>query len=119
MEAAEGKLFKPLAFTKTFALIASLIIALLVIPTYALTFFNKPRKKGTVQTLLYILVTAAGIITLLVLNWWIGLALVTVGLYHLAVNRLPERYRILADRSLLWLSVITVYRDTFPSLAGH
>ncbi len=32
MEAAEGKLFKPLAFTKTFALIASVIVALTVIP---------------------------------------------------------------------------------------
>ena len=32
MEAAEGKLFKPLAFTKTFALIASIIVAITIIP---------------------------------------------------------------------------------------
>ncbi|MCI5224477.1 MAG: hypothetical protein D3924_17865, partial [Candidatus Electrothrix sp. AR4] len=30
MEAAEGKLFKPLAYTKTFALIVSVVIALTV-----------------------------------------------------------------------------------------
>jgi len=35
MEAAEGKLFKPLAYTKTFALIASIIIALTLLPAAA------------------------------------------------------------------------------------
>jgi Cu(I)/Ag(I) efflux system membrane protein CusA/SilA len=35
MEAAEGKLFKPLAYTKTFALIASIIIALTILPSAA------------------------------------------------------------------------------------
>ncbi|MGP1308676.1 MAG: efflux RND transporter permease subunit [Phycisphaerales bacterium] len=35
MEAAEGKLFKPLAYTKTFALIASIIIALTILPAVA------------------------------------------------------------------------------------
>jgi len=32
MEAAEGKLFKPLAFTKTFALFSSALVALIIIP---------------------------------------------------------------------------------------
>ena len=32
MTGAEGKLFKPLAFTKTFALLASVIVALTLIP---------------------------------------------------------------------------------------
>ena len=45
MEAAEGKLFRPLAFTKTFALIASIIIALTVIPSVALMLFGD--KKGS------------------------------------------------------------------------
>ena len=35
MEAAEGKLFRPLAFTKTFALLASVIVAITVIPPLA------------------------------------------------------------------------------------
>ena len=35
MEAAEGKLFQPLAYTKTFALIGSIVIALTVIPPLA------------------------------------------------------------------------------------
>ena len=45
MEAAEGKLFKPLAFTKTFALIASVIVALTVIPPFAHLFFTRRGKR--------------------------------------------------------------------------
>ena len=44
MEAAEGKLFKPLAYTKTFALIASLVVALIVIPPFASFLF--PWRLG-------------------------------------------------------------------------
>jgi len=44
MEAAEGKLFKPLAYTKTFALIASVIVALTIIPAFAHMLFG--RRKG-------------------------------------------------------------------------
>ncbi len=39
LQAAEGKLFKPLAYTKTFALLASAIVAILVIPVLARGFF--------------------------------------------------------------------------------
>ena len=46
MIGAEGKLFKPLAFTKSFALIASIIIALTILPMLAYTFFNKKEGKN-------------------------------------------------------------------------
>ncbi|MBT8218414.1 MAG: efflux RND transporter permease subunit [Bacteroidia bacterium] len=40
MEAAEGKLFRPLAFTKTFALISAVIVALCFIPPLAHALFS-------------------------------------------------------------------------------
>ena len=50
MTGAEGKLFKPLAFTKTFTLGASLFIALLLIPALALLFFrNRNEEKSQWQ----------------------------------------------------------------------
>ncbi|MCA9396043.1 MAG: efflux RND transporter permease subunit, partial [Candidatus Omnitrophica bacterium] len=59
MEAAEGKLFRPLAFTKTFALIASVFVALTIIPPAAHFIFRKkselnlhPKLFGTVITVL-------------------------------------------------------------------
>ena len=45
LEAAEGKLFKPLAFTKTFALIASLMVAFTIIPPFAHLLFGRKIKK--------------------------------------------------------------------------
>jgi len=45
MTGAEGKLFKPLALTKTFALIASVIIALTVIPPLAYLAYKKGRTS--------------------------------------------------------------------------
>ncbi|WFB34441.1 efflux RND transporter permease subunit [Kiritimatiellota bacterium B12222] len=48
MVAAEGKLFKPLAYTKTFALVGSIVIALTVIPPLALVLLtqkNPTHKK--------------------------------------------------------------------------
>lgn len=45
MEAAEGKLFMPLAYTKTFALIAAVIVALIIIPAMAHLLFSVKIKK--------------------------------------------------------------------------
>lgn len=46
MEAAEGKLFRPLAYTKTFALISAIAVALMILPTLAYWFFGfKPKNK--------------------------------------------------------------------------
>jgi len=45
MIGAEGKLFRPLAFTKTFALIGSIIVALLLIPPFALILFPSTGGK--------------------------------------------------------------------------
>ncbi|MHC4271670.1 MAG: efflux RND transporter permease subunit, partial [Planctomycetota bacterium] len=47
MTGAEGKLFRPLAFTKTFALFASIIIALTILPPAAYLIFHKRKKKHT------------------------------------------------------------------------
>jgi len=41
MEGAEGKLFKPLAYTKTFALVSSVIIALVVLPPLIHLLFKR------------------------------------------------------------------------------
>lgn len=46
MEAAEGKLFRPLAFTKTFMLIGSIIVALFIIPSIAHLVFTLKFKKN-------------------------------------------------------------------------
>ena len=46
MMGAEGKLFKPLAYTKTFALVASVIIALTILPVLANLLLGKKKKPA-------------------------------------------------------------------------
>lgn len=47
MEASEGKLFRPLAYTKSFALLASIILAITVLPALAVQLF-KFKSKGKI-----------------------------------------------------------------------
>ena len=45
MVAAEGKLFRPLAFTKTFALISSIVVAITIVPPLATQLFGLKTKS--------------------------------------------------------------------------
>ena len=52
MTGPEGKLFRPLAFTKTFALFSSVIIALMVIPVAADLFLDKVIKTSKIKRII-------------------------------------------------------------------
>jgi Cu(I)/Ag(I) efflux system membrane protein CusA/SilA len=78
MIGAEGKLFRPLAFTKTFALIAALFIALFLIPPFAAAIFKKVNLRKTTSFLLNSLLIILGLITLF-FGYWIGLLLIGYG----------------------------------------
>jgi Cu(I)/Ag(I) efflux system membrane protein CusA/SilA len=49
---AEGKLFSPLAFTKTFALLAAIVVTLYLIPTFAVLVFKKPKSGRLTKIIL-------------------------------------------------------------------
>ena len=91
MEAAEGKLFKPLAFTKTFALFASLIVALVMIPPLAhLLFTGKGRSRAYRWLISEGLIFLGGVLGFVV-NWKLGLLIALGGCYQLIMPRIPER----------------------------
>ncbi|TRZ42014.1 efflux RND transporter permease subunit [Robertkochia solimangrovi] len=82
MVGAEGKLFRPLAFTKTMALTASIIVALFIIPPFAAIIFKKrnvwkPMKFG--MNGFFIL---AGI-TAILYGYFIGIALLLFAIANL------------------------------------
>ncbi len=84
MIGAEGKLFRPLAFTKTFALTASIIIALFLIPPFAAFFFkNRNIRKSTNYGISSLLILAGFIAV--IFGHWIGLILIGFGFVALAV----------------------------------
>jgi len=78
MIGAEGKLFRPLAFTKTMALSASLVIALFLIPPFAAYFFRKSTIKKTFIYIINIAIIVAGIITIFT-GYWLGVTLIAFG----------------------------------------
>jgi copper/silver efflux system protein len=106
MTGAEGKLFTPLAFTKTFVLIAAVIIALTVVPVVLYLAVARRRRQGGRALRLFttrnaaIATTAAGAIVMIgsiALGWIIaagaGLALALLGAYRLYGDRLPPALR--------------------------
>ncbi|NOZ41386.1 MAG: efflux RND transporter permease subunit, partial [Planctomycetes bacterium] len=92
MIGAEGKLFKPLAFTKTFALLASVIVALTIIPPAAHLLFTANIGKRLRRALLTMLV-ALGLVAFAWVSWWIGAIAVALGVYYLVEESLPAHVR--------------------------
>ncbi|MFP6582055.1 MAG: efflux RND transporter permease subunit [Candidatus Hydrogenedentota bacterium] len=93
MEAAEGKLFKPLAFTKTFAILASVIVALMIIPPVAHLMFARRSRLERLRVIGNIALVLLGIVLALKLSLWAGMLVTVVGLYRLAETYLPPIVR--------------------------
>jgi len=98
MIGAEGKLFKPLAFTKTFALAASVIVALTIIPPAAHLLFTTRVRKGSLRRVLYGGLVLAGIAIGWLVAWWAGVIVAALGAYKLVGESLPERLSRWRDR---------------------
>ncbi|NNL33076.1 MAG: efflux RND transporter permease subunit [Flavobacteriaceae bacterium] len=79
MIGAEGKLFRPLAFTKTFALTASIIVALFLIPPFAAFLFRRKSIKMKFSYVLNGLLVLFGLVSL-VMGYWLGIILIGFGI---------------------------------------
>jgi Cu(I)/Ag(I) efflux system membrane protein CusA/SilA len=94
MTGQEGKLFKPLAFTKTFALIASVIVALTIIPPAAHVLLAKRFKlKKISRYILGILLLVSGVAAIFALPWWIGAIVLAIAAHNLLVDYLPDKVK--------------------------
>lgn len=87
---AEGKLFRPLAFTKTFALVAAIAVALFLIPPFAALFFRKSQPRKWTQLLLHSVLVLMGIFALFA-GYTLGLALVAWGGLGLYQIKYPQK----------------------------
>src|SRR5690554_918022 len=79
MIGAEGKLFRPLAFTKTMAIAASFMVALFLIPPFAAYFFRKRSIKKVTANLFSGILIVLGI-TAIAFGYWLGLILIGFGI---------------------------------------
>ena len=90
MQAAEGKLFRPLAFTKTFALVSSLIIGIMFIPAIAHILFSIKLDKKKTSRIFNSLLIGFGLVFLAAYGSIIAIALILVGINNL-LTIVPER----------------------------
>lgn len=90
MQAAEGKLFRPLAWTKTFALVSSLIIGIMFIPAIAQVLFSIRFDKKRVSRIFNIILISLGIVFLIAYGSVIALALIAFGVNNL-LTKVSER----------------------------
>ena len=100
MIGAEGKLFRPLAFTKTFALTASLIIALFLIPPFAAFLFRKKSIKKSLTFAINLALISIGLIAFLY-GYWLGLILIAFG-----VTGLLKVHNKITNKLANWINII-------------
>jgi len=83
LQAAEGKLFEPLAFTKTFTLGAALILTLFMMPAIAHLLFSIKTPQKSYRVILNALLILFGFVALF---WsaWAGTVVILLGLNNLS-----------------------------------
>ncbi|NNC61277.1 MAG: efflux RND transporter permease subunit [Flavobacteriaceae bacterium] len=93
MESAEGKLFKPLAFTKTFALLSAFILGIVVLPALAHFIFGINYNKQRVRRFWSVLLIVSGILFSIYFSMFLPIALTLIGINNLLEPRWPEKYK--------------------------
>ncbi|MDO9511980.1 MAG: efflux RND transporter permease subunit [Bacteroidales bacterium] len=83
MQAAEGKLFKPLAYTKTYALLASFLLGIIVLPTLANIIFSVNFDKKRIKRIFNTIIIGAGLLFTIYWGQIPALALVLIGINNL------------------------------------
>jgi copper/silver efflux system protein len=90
MEAAEGKLFHPLAFTKTFALLSAFILGIVVLPTLVHIIFDIRINTRKIRRILNYILIGSGVIVVAIWQVWPVLALSAVGVNNLLSGKWPD-----------------------------
>jgi Cu(I)/Ag(I) efflux system membrane protein CusA/SilA len=99
----EAKLFHPLAWTKTYALVSAIVVALLVLPAFAGLIFRKPKAHRPVGA---VVLAGAGIWAL-VGGWHIaGACLIVFAVSRVVTPRLSERQRTWAGWGFNTVAII-------------
>ena len=101
MEAAEGKLFRPLAFTKTFTMLAALIVGLIIIPTLAHLLFSIKMDKNKYRKIWNIILIIGGILLSVFSGYYLALALTAYGINAYLADKWHQSKRS-------WVNIINI-----------
>ncbi len=106
MIGAEGKLFRPLAFTKTFALIAAIIVALFLIPPFAASIFKTRKTTDRIKYTINGLLILVGIFGLFYGNWF---AFILIGFGVISILVLQNKTTsIFGERINIILTILII-----------
>ncbi|CAM2009051.1 efflux RND transporter permease subunit [Acanthopleuribacter pedis] len=108
MEAAEGKLFRPLAFTKTFALLASILVSLTLIPTVARVLFRRKTAAPTIRWVRVVVTLVFGVFAFGHGERMIGVLVVIAALLDAVQPYLAAPHRPWAGRGINFVAVSAV-----------
>src|SRR3546814_192418 len=108
MEPDECKLFRPLAFTKTCASPASLVIGIMVIPTLAHLLFSIRFDKRRVRRIWGISLIILGLGLAFIFQAWLALVLAGFGLTNLFYDQLTQKRENLPNLINIALALGTV-----------
>lgn len=115
LSGAEGKLFTPVAYTKTMALVASLLIALFLIPPFAAYLFRKSKWIIKLRFFMPVLMILIGILVIFKISY-VGLILIGFGCIGILKNakKIPQKkaelYNLLLGGFSLVFMLATYWR---------
>lgn len=87
MEAQEGKMFSPLAYTKTYALASAFVLGLILLPSLSYWLFSIKIHSRLIRKILNCLLIVAGIALLIIYG-----SIPAIGLTAVGVNNLLSGY---------------------------
>jgi Cu(I)/Ag(I) efflux system membrane protein CusA/SilA len=124
----EGKLFKPLAYTKTFAISASVILALTVVPVLCRYLLRPTRwPRGRSALVAGVLGVAATLVTHFAIGWQFGTShfrgwptAIAVGvMVAAAVYRMGRERLLPLDENPVARGIAAVYRPSLNWVLNH
>lgn len=108
MQAAEGKLFKPLAFTKTFALISSLVLGLIVVPALAHVIFSIRYDRERSKKIWAVVIASLGLVLLIAYGSLPAISLILFGINNYFENKWDEQHKKWSTRINTLIILLTI-----------
>ncbi|MCE1198710.1 MAG: efflux RND transporter permease subunit [Marinilabiliales bacterium] len=123
MEAAEGKLFHPLALTKTFALISAFVLGIVVLPTLAYLLYDIRFDVRKVKRNWNLALITGGSLLAILWHLWPAWVIALSGLIALSESWLPKKPArlpfYLQTALAILVALFLLSKEWLPLGAGH
>ncbi len=106
LSGAEGKLFRPLAMTKTLVLLASMLVAMTVLPVGARLLLHQRLERWAGSRLFLEALAWTGLLVALLWSPWLGGAMVLLGAWGFVQAGLSQRARARSTHLARWVLVM-------------